>query len=148
MDIPRNNLGQFKKGAFYKEKRYEVNPASGCWEWLLKKDRGYGRVRVGNSAMQAHRFFYEIRFGRVPQGMTLDHLCRNRSCVNPEHLEPVTAQENVQRGASAKLDKEKVLQIRSMYKNKEYNQRELSALFGVRQDQISRIVNLRRWNNV
>lgn len=70
-----------------------------CWEWKGWVDRdGYGR-RGWN---RAHRFIYERLVGPVPQGHDLDHLCRNRLCVNPDHMEPVTHQENCRRSFPAK----------------------------------------------
>lgn len=71
----------------------------GCWEWLGNKTLdGYGRLQVGGSRRRAHRIAYELARGPIPPGLVLDHLCRNRSCVNPEHLEPVTDRENILRG--------------------------------------------------
>ena len=68
---------------------------SGCWLWTGHIDRhGYGR----NGPKQAHRRSYELHIGEIPKGMQLDHLCRVRNCVNPNHLEPVTPKENVNRG--------------------------------------------------
>lgn len=72
-----------------------------CWEWTLAPTgRGYGlwKRRDANREMLAHRMSYLLHVGPVPEGLTLDHLCRNTICVNPEHLEPVTARVNVRRG--------------------------------------------------
>lgn len=76
---------------------------SGCWRWLGYVDpNGYGRKNLrkheGGGYVYAHRWSYEQMVGPIPEGLTIDHLCRNRGCVNPEHLEPVTRGENVLRG--------------------------------------------------
>lgn len=80
---------------------------TGCLVWLGHTHaNGYGRIRVGYGAdrvMQpAHRAVYEMCVGPIPPGLDLDHLCRVRHCVNPDHLEPVTRGENVQRGFAAR----------------------------------------------
>jgi hypothetical protein len=59
---------------------------------------GYGSFWDGSRAVRAHRYAYEIVHGPIPDGLTLDHLCRNRPCVNPAHLEAVSVQENIARG--------------------------------------------------
>lgn len=71
-----------------------------CWEWLAyRPDDGYGRYRCGpGSPRLAHRVVYELLVGPIPEGLQLDHLCRVRHCVNPDHLEPVTGRVNVLRG--------------------------------------------------
>lgn len=69
----------------------------GCWRWRARCLRGYGQVWWEGRSALAHRVVYEILAGIIPDGLELDHLCRNPGCVNPAHLEPVTGQENVRR---------------------------------------------------
>lgn len=78
---------------------YEINSVTGCWEWLnyLGSD-GYGQFSDKYKTLVAHRFSYERLVGPIPEGLTLDHLCKNKKCVNPEHLEPVTRYVNTIRG--------------------------------------------------
>ena len=75
---------------------------TGCWEWTAARTvGGYGRFTAhkGYSPALTHRYAYEMLVGPIPVGMQLDHLCRNRSCCNPAHLEPVSHAENQRRGA-------------------------------------------------
>lgn len=74
---------------------------NGCWIWTGSKLKtGYGTLGINKMNVLAHRLSYELNVGPIPEGMTIDHKCRNRSCVNPDHLEPVTMYENVMRGNS------------------------------------------------
>lgn len=71
-----------------------------CWEWTGGVDkRGYGQFWSGSAGVRAYRWLYERERGPIPTGMHLDHLCRNPSCVNPDHLEVVTPRENIMRGS-------------------------------------------------
>lgn len=73
----------------------------GCWFWIgARRSYGYGGFWNGHRQVQAHRWAYEDSIGPIPTGLTLDHLCKNRRCVNPAHLEPVTNRENILRGDS------------------------------------------------
>lgn len=77
----------------------KVAKTSGCWNWLGGlAGRGYGTFWDGARPVYAHRFSYEVHKGPIPEGLTVDHLCRNPRCVNPDHLEAVTLRENLLRG--------------------------------------------------
>lgn len=73
--------------------------AGDCWLWVAQIDGcGYGRFQEGGKPISAHRYAYEALVGQIPDGLTIDHLCRVRHCVNPEHMEAVTRRENTLRG--------------------------------------------------
>lgn len=77
----------------------EPEPMSGCWVWVgARNPKGYGRVFANGKMEQAHRVVYELLVGPIPVGLTLDHHCRLRCCVNPGHVEPVSNKENLRRG--------------------------------------------------
>lgn len=118
---------------------------NGCWEWMgSKNDQGYGNFKLINKAYKAHRISYMLFIGDIPENMCVCHSCDNPSCVNPAHLWLGTNQDNVDdkmrkgrqshsRGEERynhKLDKQKVIQIRQLYKQG-YTLKELSKMFGV-----------------
>jgi len=83
----------------------EFRPSLGaCWLWLgYISPQGYGKLTRERRQIQAHRYTYELLGGTIPADLDLDHLCRVRHCVRPEHMEPVTRKENAQRGAHGRL---------------------------------------------
>lgn len=75
---------------------------SGCWEWVgrIRSTLGYGYITVNRSMLMAHRVAWTLVRGPIPNNVTLDHLCRNRRCINPAHLELVSNKVNILRGDS------------------------------------------------
>jgi hypothetical protein len=94
---PVGPAGSLKDADYRFAVGHEVYP-SGCWVWIKARERrGYGLFRHDGKTWLAHRWAYERLVGPIPEGLTLDHLCQNTSCVNPAHLEPVTRSENTRR---------------------------------------------------
>jgi len=127
---------------------FTVDPETGCWVFQLKnrshKKDGYGRLNREGRQVVAHKYFYEKKYGPVPRGMMLDHLCRNRACCNPDHVEPVTCAENSRRGANAKLAADDVAIIRLRIEAGE-SCTDIAKAFGVCRATISHIKNGRLW---
>ena len=80
------------------DEKWIPEPNTGCWLWTAAIARGYGVFWFEGRQGPAHRYAYERWAGPIPDGLQLDHLCRVRNCVNPNHLEPVTCRENLLRG--------------------------------------------------
>ncbi len=86
------------------EELYTPEPNSGCWLWEgTINNKGYGSFHVSKErhSAKAHRFSFETFIGPIPDDFVIDHKCRTRCCVNPDHLEPVTNDENMRRGHHA-----------------------------------------------
>lgn len=88
----------------------EIDPVTHCWIWIgYRNPRGYGQFAIGSRyegnarRVLAHRWLYEQMVGAIADGLEPDHLCRRPACVNPDHLEPVTHQVNLQRGDTGQL---------------------------------------------
>ncbi|MEO7332807.1 MAG: HNH endonuclease signature motif containing protein, partial [Gemmatimonadales bacterium] len=87
---------------------------SQCWLWRAHRNRqGYGIIRDRGRYISAHRASYQLFVGEIAAGLVIDHLCRNTSCVNPDHLEPVTTRENALRGMTPTV----VIRRRGICKN-------------------------------
>jgi hypothetical protein len=91
-----------------------VDAEGDCWVWTKRiSPNGYGlftagtQGRVGQYAHMAHRQVWAELVGPIPEAMQLDHLCRNRACVNPDHMEPVTRAENMRRSAAVAVKRQK-----------------------------------------
>lgn len=122
--------------------KFEVDPVSDCWNWKLKLDHdGYGRSIYDKKHVHAHRYFYLKYIGEVPKNYVIDHLCRNRKCVNLAHLEPIPTRENTRRGNTAKLTINDVLKIRSL----PMTHVEIAKIYNVNQSTVTRIINKKRW---
>lgn len=116
---------------------YDERP-HGCWEWNGSVHKvGYGTINME----YAHRVIYEREVGPIPDGYDIDHLCRNKLCVNPAHLEPVPHAVNVRRGAQTRLTEEQVLAIRADPRSN----RVLAAEYGVDRSYVSRLRNGHNW---
>jgi hypothetical protein len=89
--------------------RAERDLNTGCWEWQgATKRGGYGHMSVDSRMQLVHRLAWEVVMGPIEDGLEIDHLCRNRLCLNPAHLEPVSKAENVRRGSTEYEPGEKV----------------------------------------
>lgn len=108
-------------------KRFHLNvlrPAdTGCWLWVgTTAATGYGTLKSGQSHYLAHRVSYVLHCGPIPDGLHIDHLCRVRCCVNPDHLEPVTIGENTRRGRSAEVTRARYATITHCPQGHEYTE--------------------------
>lgn len=114
---------------------------SGCWVWQGHyAGDGYAGKCINLKTRLMHRLFYRLHKGEIPKGLVVDHLCRNKRCVNPEHLEAKEQKYNARRGINNKLSEKIVKIIRAKYRNG-ISQSKIAKEFGVTQSHISRVIS-------
>lgn len=148
--------------------KWVLDPVTGCWVWLAgttgkskTSKGGYAHFTVKGKFTYGHRYAYEVFVGPIPKGMDLDHKCRNRACVNPDHLEPVSRKENARRGLTghgrhlrgeqaggSKLTAAQVRAIRKAYASGEFTQKELGLKYSVMHTTISDITRGKTWTHL
>lgn len=116
-----------------------------CHIWQRgKTDAGYGKRKISGKTYLVHRLRYIERFGEPDEGMHLDHLCRQKDCTNPEHLEPVSPAVNKQRGEGVKITMEDARTIRWLSAEGLRN-KYIAAIYGLHPRYVSLVVSGRRW---
>lgn len=129
-----NSRGMNRSKPWKPDNRWRVEDrgfTTPCWLWNLRVGTaGYGMLGVMGKTYLAHRWHYEQAKGPIPEGLKLDHLCHQKTCVNPDHLEPVTVRENTRRGRSLKLTDD---QARDIWQRRQHGEsiRSLAEEYGV-----------------
>ena len=121
----------------------EVGEPGQCWNWLgsINPKTGYGKKQWFGETWLAHRWVWTIFLGTIPHGMTINHKCSNRACVNPHHLELMTQTDNCRHGSGTKLTPDQVKEIRA-------TPIKIADKYGVTPMTISDIRSGRSWRNV
>jgi len=124
--------------------RILIDDKTGCHVWQgALRGKGYGHMWVTGHIVATHIYYYEKKYGPVPKGLELDHTCRNPTCCNPDHLEPVTNIENVRRGKSTRL----TLSSAQTIKISNESAKILAERYGVCVNTIYAIRSGKRWRN-
>lgn len=145
-----------------KDGAYNKRLKSNCWEWTGAKVYKYGSMSIYNRSVRAHRYSWEIRFGKIPKGKYVCHHCDNPSCVNPDHLYLGTPQDNmtdkVERGrhrvpvgerhGNARLTNETVIEMRQLYANGGHTHKSLAEMFGVSTSAAQCVIERKTWKHV
>lgn len=123
------------------ENCYSIS-VNGCWNWKFGTYRGYGRVGARKWGHRlAHRWMYEFHKGKMPDRTELDHLCKNKICINPDHLEPVTHTENVRRGKQRSFTEFQVWFMRAAANKKVFSNGAIARIFDSNKTTIGRIIS-------
>lgn len=124
---------------------------SGCWEWQGKVNAvtGYGSKTFGGKTLLAHRWVWQMLLGPIPEGLVINHLCSNRKCVNPAHLQVTDQAGNCRHGEGAKLSVDQVMEIKRAKPSKKWGTgKELAEKHGVSSALIHDIWEGRAWADV
>lgn len=128
--------------------QYKIDK-NGCWVWQLALDAdGYASYEVNQKYISGHRYYYLKHKGEIPLGLQLDHLCCNRACVNPDHLECVSQSENIRRGKHTKITINIAKKIRQLYKTGNFYQRQIAEIYNISQSTVTAITSGRYWKDV
>lgn len=127
---------------------YIVDTITNCWIWQLTlNNKGYGRITYKGKVTYAHIHHWEKINGPVPEGLELDHTCKTRACVNPDHLEPITHGENLRRSKRTKLSLEMAEEIHKL-NAQGIGYRRLAKMFGVHRSTICHLITKRNRKDV
>ena len=141
-----------------KEPRLSMKPlvaipedTKGCWEWQgkINKITGYGCKTFGGRTLLAHRWVWQMLQGPIPESLVINHLCSNKKCVNPHHLEVTDQAGNCRHGLGAKLSEKEVIEIKNARIGKTFGRAtRLADKFNVSAALIHDIWNGRAWKDV
>lgn len=121
----------------------KVQRKTDCWIWPYSLDKnGYGFLQKNKKLTGAHKLIFEFINGQIPYKTELDHLCKNPTCVNPSHLEPVSHAENCRRGNNSKISSDDVNEIKILAGSMTHV--EIAKIFGVSRSHVSLIVKGQR----
>lgn len=120
---------------------YVINE-DGCWLWTGGvNNRGYGSLKVNGKHMHSHRAMWEQERGPIPGNLTIDHICKIKLCVNPDHMRLMTRLDNQRLGSHVKITYEQAEQIRADPRM----QKEIAVSYGLSESQVSRIRSGKMW---